>query len=41
VPLARLGQADDCAGAVLLLCSPYGGYITGEIIEINGGLLMD
>jgi len=25
---------------VLLLCAPEGGYITGEIIEVNGGLLM-
>lgn len=38
--LGRLGEAEDIAGAVLLLCSEGGSYITGEIIEINGGLLM-
>ena len=41
IPLGRLGDADDCAGAVLLLCSPQASYVTGEIIEINGGLHMD
>ena len=40
IPLNRLGQAEDCVGAVLFLCSEAASYITGEIIEINGGLLM-
>ncbi len=40
IPLQRLGETADCVGAVLLLCSPMGSYITGEIIEINGGMLM-
>ena len=38
--MARIGQPSDVAGAVLLLCGPGGGYITGEIIEVNGGLMM-
>ena len=41
VPLGRVGEAQDCAGAVLFLCSPAAAYITGEIIEINGGMRMD
>jgi len=41
VPLGRLGVAEDCAGAVLFLCSAAAEYITGEIIEVNGGLRMD
>lgn len=41
VPLKRLGTAEECAGAVLMLCTAAGGYITGETIEINGGMLMN
>ena len=40
IPLGVAGQPEDVGGAVLLLCAPEGGYITGEIIEVNGGLLM-
>ncbi len=40
VPLGRVGEPEDMVGAVLLLASPQSGYITGEIIEANGGLLM-
>ena len=41
IPLGRLGEAGDIAGTALLLCSAHASYITGEIIEINGGLLMN
>jgi 3-oxoacyl-[acyl-carrier protein] reductase len=40
IPLRRDGQPDDIVGAVLLLASDDGAYITGETIEVNGGLLM-
>jgi 3-oxoacyl-[acyl-carrier protein] reductase len=40
VPLARLGTPADVAGAVLFLLSPWGDYVTGEIIAVNGGLHM-
>jgi 3-oxoacyl-[acyl-carrier protein] reductase len=40
IPLGRDGMPDDCVGAVLLLAAPDGSYITGQIIEINGGLQM-
>jgi len=40
-PLGRVGQADDVVGTVLLLLSDAAGFICGECIEINGGLLMD
>ena len=36
--LRRIGTPADCAGAVVFLCSPAAGYITGEIITIDGGL---
>lgn len=37
-PLGRIGDPEDIAAAVLFLASPAGGYITGKIIEIDGGL---
>ncbi len=37
-PLKRLGTAEDQAGAVVFLASAAGSFITGEVIEINGGL---
>ena len=40
IPMGRDGQPDECVGAVLLLASDDGGYITGQIIEINGGMQM-
>ena len=36
--LKRLGTAEDHAGAVVFLCSAAGAFITGEVVEINGGL---
>ena len=40
IPLARLGQPDEIAGAVAFLCSPDGAYITGETLHVNGGMYM-
>ncbi|MFC1481808.1 SDR family oxidoreductase [Candidatus Neomarinimicrobiota bacterium] len=40
VPLKRLGQPDDIANVVLFLASDLAGYITGQTIEVNGGLYM-
>ncbi|WP_108660222.1 SDR family NAD(P)-dependent oxidoreductase [Acuticoccus kandeliae] len=41
IPLARRGVPDDVAPAVLFLASEGARYITGELIDVNGGLLMD
>jgi 3-oxoacyl-[acyl-carrier protein] reductase len=41
VPLKREGTPEEVAGAALYLASDYASYITGEVIEVNGGLLMD
>jgi 3-oxoacyl-[acyl-carrier protein] reductase len=40
IPLGREGTPDETIGAALFLASSYADYITGEIIEINGGQLM-
>jgi 3-oxoacyl-[acyl-carrier protein] reductase len=40
IPLGRGGVPQDISGAVLFLTSPYASYITGETIEINGGMFM-
>ena len=40
IALARLGSADDIAAAVAFLASPGGAYITGETLNVNGGLHM-
>jgi 3-oxoacyl-[acyl-carrier protein] reductase len=41
VPLGRLGRVEDVAQAVLFLCSPAAGYITGATVHVNGGMYMD
>ncbi len=39
IPLGRLGTPDDVAAAVAFLASPAAGYITGQVIHVNGGLV--
>jgi 3-oxoacyl-[acyl-carrier protein] reductase len=41
IPMQRLGLADDCTGTFLYLASDAAsGYVTGQVIEVNGGQLM-
>jgi 3-oxoacyl-[acyl-carrier protein] reductase len=40
IPLGRLGQASDVAEAVRFLVSDGAGYITGQVLHVNGGMLM-
>jgi 2-hydroxycyclohexanecarboxyl-CoA dehydrogenase len=37
IPVGRLGEPDDVAGAVAFLCSGHAAYITGEVFVLNGG----
>ena len=41
VPLGRLGDVQDIADSVVFLASDSAGYITGETLHVNGGMLMD
>jgi len=41
IPMGRLGTADECAGAFVFLASDLlSGYVTGQVLEVNGGQLM-
>ena len=41
IPMARLGTVDECVGAFLYFASEQlSGYVTGQIIEVNGGQYM-
>ena len=40
IPLGRLGQASDVAEAVRFLVSDEASYITGQVLHVNGGMLM-
>ncbi len=38
IPMGRLGLPEEVAATVVFLCSPLAGYITGQVIGINGGI---
>ncbi|WP_243286451.1 3-oxoacyl-[acyl-carrier-protein] reductase [Geothrix terrae] len=40
IPLGRMGTADDIAASVAFLASDEAGYITGQVLSVNGGMLM-
>jgi 3-oxoacyl-[acyl-carrier protein] reductase len=40
IPLGRLGAPEDVAAAVAYLASPEGGYVTGTVLHVNGGMYM-
>jgi len=40
IPLGRLGQPDDLAGAILFLSSDDASFITGQVLSVSGGLTM-
>ncbi|MCB1998945.1 MAG: SDR family oxidoreductase, partial [Rhodoferax sp.] len=40
IPLARLGQPEEVAHAVVYLASPQAAYVTGQELHVNGGMYM-
>ena len=37
-PVGRIGRADEVAAAVVFLASEEAGYITGQVVRVNGGM---
>jgi 3-oxoacyl-[acyl-carrier protein] reductase len=40
IPLGKTGQSEDVAGAVAFLASADAGYITGQVLCVDGGIVM-
>jgi len=40
IPLGRVGKPEEIAAPVLFLCTEYGGFITGEVFNVNGGAVL-
>lgn len=40
IPIGRFGTVDDVANAVAFLVAPENGYITGQVVHVNGGMYM-
>lgn len=41
IPVGRMGTMSDVVSAILLLASPNSGFITGEVLDVNGGIWCD
>jgi 3-oxoacyl-[acyl-carrier protein] reductase len=39
-PLRRLARPEDVAGPVLFLASPWSGFVTGQVLFVDGGMVM-
>lgn len=40
IPLGRPASVDEIAGPILFLCTPFAGFISGEILNVNGGAVL-
>jgi len=40
IPMGRVGTVDEIGGPILFLCTPYAGFITGEVFNVNGGAVL-
>jgi len=40
IPLGRVARPEEIAAPILFLCTPYAGFITGEVFNVNGGAVL-
>jgi 3-oxoacyl-[acyl-carrier protein] reductase len=40
IPLARVGKPEEIAAPIVFLCTPLAGFITGEVLNVNGGAVL-
>lgn len=40
IPLGRVATPDEIAGPILFLCTPWAGFVTGEVFNVNGGAVL-
>ena len=40
IPLGRVGTTSEIAGPILFLCTPFAGFMSGEIVNVNGGAVL-
>ncbi len=40
IPLGRVAHVDEIAGPILFLCTPFAGFVSGEIVNVNGGAVL-
>jgi len=40
IPLGRVGTPEEIAACILFLCTPHAGFITGEVLNVNGGAVL-
>ncbi len=40
IPMGRVGTPAEVAGPILFLCTPWAGFISGEIVNVNGGAVL-
>ena len=41
IPVGRTGRAEEVAAAIAFLAGPSAGFITGEVLDVNGGMWAD
>jgi 3-oxoacyl-[acyl-carrier protein] reductase len=40
IPVGRVGTPEEIAGPILFLCTPLAGFISGEVLNVNGGAVL-
>jgi 3-oxoacyl-[acyl-carrier protein] reductase len=40
IPLGRPAEVEEIAGPILFLCTPWAGFVSGEVFNVNGGAVL-